>query len=538
MSLELDKSGNSLRESFFSLQFHTDVARLLDVEHRRLVYHVYRVPLALKYTRFVIPKKSQGYRTILAPSSPLKIIQRKLAQVLKEVYKPKPSAHGFISGRSIVSNASSHTRKRCVLNLDLKDFFPSINYGRVRGMFMGIPYKRPPKVATLLAAICCAENQLPQGAPTSPTVSNMICAKLDSQLQALAQEYKCFYTRYADDITFSTNLLTFPDAIVRVVAEGDARQVAVGGQLRGIIEGNGFEINEAKVRLQERGGRQEVTGLTTNKIPNVRRRLVRQIRAMLYAWWKFGLDKAQAEFLARYDKKHRLPSKESPVFQSVLKGKLSFLLMVKGRLDPVYRNLATRYAELDADFKLAPVGYEAAKRSMLVLEEQGGRFRQGTAFALDGYGFVTCAHVVGETTRAVNPFKPADSYEVRVVKTDEDLDLAIIEIVGYKLTDGEPLKPQPVMPGQMTPVTVVGFPNYQNGDLGFVHRGWVTGFRTVATIRRILTDAAIIAGNSGGPVFNDKMEVVGIAATGADRMDDAKQTEHHSVIPVSVLSML
>jgi len=212
--------------------------------------------------------------------------------------------------------------------------------------------------------------------------------------------------------------------------------------------------------------------------------------------------------------------------------------MVKGRLDPVYRNLATRYAELDADFKLAPVGYEAAKRSMLVLEEQGGRFRQGTAFALDGYGFVTCAHVVGETTRAVNPFKPADSYEVRVVKTDEDLDLAIIEIVGYKLTDGEPLKPQPVMPGQMTPVTVVGFPNYQNGDLGFVHRGWVTGFRTVATIRRILTDAAIIAGNSGGPVFNDKMEVVGIAATGADRMDDAKQTEHHSVIPVSVLSML
>ncbi|MBE3133112.1 MAG: RNA-directed DNA polymerase, partial [Acidobacteria bacterium] len=201
MSLELQQSAADLRERFFALETREAVANLLEIKYGHLMWCVYRVPLSQRYTHFSLPKKSGGNRTIMAPVSTLKLVQRKLSQVLSAVYKPKPSAHGFLRGRSIVTNARQHAGNKYVLNLDLKDFFPSINYGRVRGLLMGTPYKRKPGVATLLAAICCADNQLPQGAPTSPIVSNMICAKMDSQLQKLAEENRCFYTRYADDMT-------------------------------------------------------------------------------------------------------------------------------------------------------------------------------------------------------------------------------------------------------------------------------------------------------------------------------------------------
>src|SRR5690606_8958560 len=128
------------------------------------------------------------------PTESLKIIQQKLNQVLQLVYKPKLSTHGFVNNRSIVTNADAHIKKkkhRYILNVDIKDFFPSINFGRVRGMFMAPPYNQPEHVATVLAQICCSNNELPQGAPTSPIVSNMICAQMDSQLQQLAKPHRC-----------------------------------------------------------------------------------------------------------------------------------------------------------------------------------------------------------------------------------------------------------------------------------------------------------------------------------------------------------
>jgi RNA-directed DNA polymerase len=335
MSLTLSASGRELRRQFFDLQTPQDVAQLLEIEYSRLIYHLYIVPLSKRYVTFDIAKKSSGVRKITAPATALKIIQQKLNQVLQNVYQPKPSVHGFIYGRSIVANAEAHSkrRKKYVFNIDLIDFFPSINFGRVRGMFMAIPYERNPDVATVLAQICCFNNELPQGAPTSPIISNMICAKMDSQLQRLAKKHRCTYTRYADDITFSTSLSTFPSALAQTNSLG---QLEVGKELCRIIKGNGFEINLSKVRLQTRNGRQEVTGLTVNEFPNVRRKYVRQIRAMLHAWEKFGLENAEAEFLLRYDKKRRSPWKKSPSFALVVKGKIEFLGMVRGKDDPIY----------------------------------------------------------------------------------------------------------------------------------------------------------------------------------------------------------
>jgi RNA-directed DNA polymerase len=339
----LPGSQTELRQKFLALQTPDDVARLLNLDYRRLAHHIYHLPTEQKYKTFTLPKKTGGERTISTPISALKIIQWKLNQVLTTVYEVKPSAHGFVPGKNIVTNAKAHAGKRFVLNLDLADFFGTVNFGRVRGLFMNAPYNLPASVATVLAQICCHENKLPQGAPTSPIITNMLCAKMDSQLQRLAKECRATYTRYADDITFSTTLKEFPEALAYAIETEDGDKLLLGDRLLGIIAENGFNINEKKVRLQIRGNHQEVTGLTTNEFPNVKRTYVRQIRAMLHAWAKFGLEAAEKEYREKYNSKARLTLKGEVSFKQVLKGKIGFLGMVKGKNDQVYQKFSKKY---------------------------------------------------------------------------------------------------------------------------------------------------------------------------------------------------
>ena len=142
---------------------------MLDVAERKLCYILYAH--RNYYTEFNISKRPGASRLIQAPHRGLKVIQQKLVQVLTAVYAAKTAVHGFSKDKDILSNAFEHLDKRFVFNVDILDFFPSINFGRVRGLFMGIPYKRNPEVSTVLAQICCYKNALPQGAPTSPIVS-------------------------------------------------------------------------------------------------------------------------------------------------------------------------------------------------------------------------------------------------------------------------------------------------------------------------------------------------------------------------------
>lgn len=295
MSLELESNPSALRQGFYSLESPRDIAKLLQIDFGRLVYHLHKTDPKTRYREFIIPKKSGGFRTISSPATALKIIQSKTNQILQEVYPHKDQVHGFLRGKGILSNATVHTRKRLVLNIDLENFFPSINLGRVRGMLMAVPYNRPPSVATVLANICCFDNQLPQGAPTSPIISNMICAKMDSQLLRLAKKAECSYTRYADDLTFSISKESFPSNIATVLTDNEGKSLSLGNELVAVIEGNGFKINSKKVRLQRSDGRQLVTGLVTNQFPNVKREFNRQIRAMLHAWRKFGLEPSEKE---------------------------------------------------------------------------------------------------------------------------------------------------------------------------------------------------------------------------------------------------
>jgi RNA-directed DNA polymerase len=336
----LNSSPEELKEEFYKLRTRQDLALLLQVDTEELVQCLYRTPSAELYRRFDIPKKSGGKRSILAPNEPLKNIQRKLNEVFNSIYQPKPSTHGFVASKSIVTNAEQHLRKSYVLNLDLQDFFPSINFGRVRGLLMAPPYSRPEKVATVLAQLCCYNNQLPQGAPTSPIVSNMICAKMDSQLQRLAQKHYCTYTRYADDITFSTSRSKFPSYLSYF--SRNTEKLVIGDELTKIITENGFSINNSKLRLQSKYEHQAVTGITVNEKLNISRKYIRNIRAVLHAWEKYGLKDTANEFWTKYYAPLNLARRDGPIdqdaFKKVIKGRIDFIGTVRGKKDHIYLN--------------------------------------------------------------------------------------------------------------------------------------------------------------------------------------------------------
>ena len=343
MNHALTRNPDQLQDLFRTLKNPEDIAIMLEVTYRDLNYWIYRTTEPKRYATFHVPKKSGMPRRIDAPTTNVKILQQKLNQVLQSIYGSRLGVHGFVVGKSVKSNAERHIAKRWVFNVDLADFFPSINFGRVRGMFMGKPYYLPQKVATVLAHLCCFQGHLPQGAPTSPVISNMICAQMDSQLRQLAQKTRSTYTRYADDITFSTNSRRFPADIA--VFNG-LNQLLPGENLREIIEQNGFSINSKKIWLSGQHRRQHVTGVTVNKFPNLPRRFTSQIRAMLHAWNKYGLSAAQVEWEKSYSTKHRAPWQIPPRFEQVLKGKIEYLGMIQGQESKTYLRFLDQLGEL------------------------------------------------------------------------------------------------------------------------------------------------------------------------------------------------
>jgi hypothetical protein len=269
-----------------------DVADLLGYKPKAVSYILYKLPATQKYTTFAIPKRNGGQRTINAPIDQLKGLQRKLADLLQDCLdeinaarKLKDrTAHGFKRKRSIMSNARQHRHRRWVFNIDLEDFFPSINFGRVRGFFIkNRDFELRENIATVLAQIACQDNSLPQGSPCSPVISNLVAHLLDMRLVKLAQKVGCTYSRYADDLTFSTNKRQFPAEIARPAGDigPDSHLWQPGDVLRNTIEHTGFSINENKTHLMYRTSRQEVTGLVVNRKINVRWEYRHNARAMV-----------------------------------------------------------------------------------------------------------------------------------------------------------------------------------------------------------------------------------------------------------------
>ncbi len=273
-----------------------EVATLLQTSKQGLAAILFSQPIANRYTTFQVPKKRGGTRTIKAPDKKLKLLQQKLSVLLQDCLEEMETAkgnrqqvaHGFKRHCSIISNARRHRNHRWVFNIDLKDFFPSINFGRVRGFFLkDKSFLLHKDVATVLAQIACDGQALPQGSPCSPVISNLIAHILDMHIVRLATRYGCTYTRYADDLTFSTNQKDFPREIAYQTT-ADPPTWVPGVQLAEIISHSHFEINEKKTRMQFRDRRQDVTGLIVNKKVNVPTEYRQTVRAMVHRLFRTG----------------------------------------------------------------------------------------------------------------------------------------------------------------------------------------------------------------------------------------------------------
>lgn len=377
------------------ITFYCNPTRTID--HKWKFFH--------QYQEFTIAKKSGGSRTIYAPKKGLKAVQRSIAFVFQCIFEPHKSTMGFTKERSIVHNAQLHINSHYVLNIDLKDFFPSVDQARVWKCLQLAPFNlneatsrvfetftaeefrikypeqskkiktnkkfiicdfennyfkasnRIPKAARLelanmLAAICSTEmdveaiqtnssvevvrkNVLPQGAPTSPILSNVVCQKLDHRLAGLGKRFGLLYSRYADDITFSSLHNVYQ-------VDGEFQK-----ELSRIIADQGFRINEKKTRLQKDGYKKEVTGLLVHGKVNVQKRYIKEMRMFLILWERYGYEKANRIYLKENNQTlNTLVKSNKAELQNTLEGKLNYLRMVKGSHSATYIKLKERFVAL------------------------------------------------------------------------------------------------------------------------------------------------------------------------------------------------
>ncbi|MGV3573868.1 MAG: retron Ec67 family RNA-directed DNA polymerase/endonuclease [Devosia sp.] len=272
-----------------------ELSALLGYKPSSLTSIIFQTPAKDRYTTFEIAKKSGGKRIIKAPDPKLKKLQSHVSHLLYECLEEiekergaKPLSFGFRRDRWIADNATRHKRRKWVLNLDLKDFFPSFNFGRVRGFFLkDKSFALQPEVATTIAQIACDGTALPQGSPCSPVIAELIGQILDMRLVRLAKKYGVTYTRYADDITFSTSQKDFPAGLA-TADPADATIWRLSDELLGKISASGFAVNPAKTRMQFRGSRQTVTGLIVNEKVNIPSDYYRNARSMCDALFSSG----------------------------------------------------------------------------------------------------------------------------------------------------------------------------------------------------------------------------------------------------------
>jgi S1-C subfamily serine protease len=538
--MQSSQSCDQIKAACAALATRQDVAALLGVSDQALRYNLYASGVKeSKYFRFDVRKKSGGVRPIIAPDGFIKIIQSRLHTVLQCVYEPKGVVQGFTLTKSIVSNADHLDQRRWVLNVDIAEFFPSINFGRVRGMLMASPYNLSATVATVLANICCVDNQLPQGAPTSPIIANMLCARLDAHLSRLSGAHRCSYTRYADDLTFSTDQTLFPRELAERQLIDDKLVWVPGPKLTRTIRKNGFQINLSKVRLQKYNQRQEVTGLITNERVNVPRKFVREIRAILHNIKIKGLADCRRAYEAKYaSRRQRHPKAATPPIQLVVKGKIEFVGLVRGKDDDLYYKFLKELDSLIPDLVKVPVRKDQLdwfNENVWIIETD---VYQGTGFLLSGVGLVTAEHVLRDAhdILAISSDRTVE-HRAKIIARDNQHDLAILDI-GHSKDRGFAMSAKQVQLGE--PITLLGFPKNAPGDSVQMRVGHIAGLKKDPNIdtKFIILSTSVIEGNSGGPVLNKELQVIGVALRGAPNEREAQQTSFHAAMPIATVKAL
>jgi hypothetical protein len=290
----LDYADNLIRKNLPVIFSLNHLAILVGMEFRELQSIINNRDN--QYSYYLIKKKKGGYRRIIAPRSNIKSLQKWIQVNILDKVELSVFATGFVKGRSILDNAKIHENKSMILNLDLSNFFETINERRVYGIFKSLGYAS--NLSVEFAKICTAsisdyrfeqlsedkqkyfkdlyslkESVLIQGSPTSPGISNIICRRLDLRLSKLANKFGVNYSRYADDITISGNIGDLPGI----------------GIIRKIIEDEGFIINWNKVGKYRTGQKQMVTGLLIDKEVRIPKKFKKDIYRHLYFCKKYGV---------------------------------------------------------------------------------------------------------------------------------------------------------------------------------------------------------------------------------------------------------
>jgi len=261
-----------------------------------------------RYRVFSIPKASGEPRRIDEPVEKLKTVQRWILRHILSKLPPHRAAQGFRRKRSILTNARKHLLKQVVVRIDLKDFFPSISLAQARRVYLKAGY--PYTVANLLANLSTREGVLPIGAPTSPALANHVCGKLDQRLWMLSYRARFFYTRYADDLVFSSYNRKFGSLVPF---------------LKQVITAEGFEINEKKVAIARRSGRQTVTGIVVNRRTNLDRARYKWIRAVVHNCQMHGVGPEFDKWCQRMTKMERIRPSDTDQFRRQLAGQVAYL---------------------------------------------------------------------------------------------------------------------------------------------------------------------------------------------------------------------
>lgn len=512
-----------------------DVADFFQLPQARLAFHLYSA-LRPAYYRFTIPKSAGGLREIHSPPPLIRSMQSRLLRCIEALTEPRPQAHGFTRERSVKTNARAHLGAHWLLNLDLLDFFPSIHFGRVRGVFLARPFYCSPSVASVLSQLCCYRGILPQGAPTSPAISNVVCRGLDRDLARFARAHDCRYTRYADDITFSTVRDRLHSDLV--VSPSPLERPVLGDDLLRLLTAHGFKLNAAKTRLRGRAERQAVTGVVINQKLNVPRAFVRNIRSILHDCEARGITAADRRFRLLIDGKSRRGS--PPSLDRHTRGKLAYLRMIRGAADGVYLALAIRAerafparrgqgvvilgSAAHSDRFLSTAIFIIVGRDL-----RGDIIRNGTAFAVQGVGVVTAQHVFEDPACISYELRPtADPttvYPIVAIRFRAEYDLAVLEpsprIIGCirRSTENAAVG---------DPITLAGHPDWRSpADSLLMSAGRVIWTRTAGGTDYILIDAAIRGGSSGGPLLSKDGTALGVAV-----YDESSPIAPNGVIPI------
>ena len=417
-----------------------------------------------------------------------------------------------------------------MLNIDLKGFFPSIHIGRVKGALQKGPYNMGEQAAEVVAQICCLDSgELPQGGATSPIISNLICRRLDSQLMELAKEARCRYSRYADDITFSTFQRQFPQRIANIIED----EIILSEELIAIVNNNVFQLNLEKVKYIQRDLRQEVTGITVNEFPNIKRQFILSISSGLYAWENFGYNAANKNYA------RKLGIDDSCVnLSNVLKGRIAYVKMVKGENAPIFRKLAFEFNRLsESKIKITQVekikpsplrgGYPKNQTwnvwferyreliAFLEIKNDKGDIKVGTAYDIGNDLLATAGHNLELQINTIwlgedevkHDWIDNDIYKSR------DIDVGIIKLKAAQRQLNTWIPTQSRLPEIGEEVAAIGYPVLPQRDATLVmHLGIVESLPITQKKDRRFIQVSFQSGGglSGSPLIDKRGFVVGI----------------------------